>query len=211
MPTPSPIVDREGWRFAIVGDYMLPAPGLGRAWVTCDSMVKTDSKTKKGKNSATVTTTGKEQSKVQIKLQFFAAEWEAKQGAIEANLDAIDPNGPNGGGPFPFSYPGLGPGAPKYIKITKVSRPPTWNGTLGEVTVDALETDLAIKGSGSATKTDGWVSIKGSEPLVFTPGEAHYGSFDRVVEAAREIEARIAAEKAGKAYDTGVNAPNAKP
>jgi hypothetical protein len=152
VSSPSPIGDPESWQFAEFGDIQVPPVGFGTVIVDCPSAIKTDSKEKKGKVAATITKNEKEQSVLTITVKFLAAAWEQNP-AVEANLDLIDPNGPNKGGPFEFTFPGLGPGAPKYVQVTKVTRPVKWAGTLGEVTITAKETDLAVAGSGGGSGT----------------------------------------------------------
>ena len=147
MASPSPIRDPVSWSFVYLADIEIPPKGFGSVVVDCPSAIKTDSKKKKGKKAATVTKNEKEQADLTITVRFLAAAWEQNP-EIEENLDLIDPNGPYEGGPFQLTYPGLGPGAPTFVQVTKVSRPVKWSGTLGEVVIKAKETDLAVTGSG---------------------------------------------------------------
>jgi len=167
MATLSPFRSKA-WGSVILGPYMLGVYGYSVAMVKgAKSAVKADSKKKAGKSSAKVTTQGLEQWKGTIVLQFLRGAWdegqpgeagEDEQGnsSIEATLNEIDPAGIHGGGPFPFSYPGLGPGAPKSIKIVSMTRPPEWSGEIGTVTMEWIEAEIAPtavgNGGGSAKR-----------------------------------------------------------
>lgn len=112
------------------------------------SEVKTDNKGKAGASGAKVTKQGLEQRKGDILVSFLRPAWD--NGNLEATIDAIDPAGPNGGGPFPFEYPGLGPGAPKSVLIKSVSRPPEWDGERGTIRIKWEAPILApLGGAGS--------------------------------------------------------------
>lgn len=159
----SPHRDRS-WGSVVLGPYTLGVYGYSVAVVKgAKSAVKADSKKKAGKSSAKVTTQGMEQWKGTIVFQFLRGAYDegeptdANKDAlgIEAILEEIDPAGGNGGGPFPFSYPGLGPGAPKSIKIVSMTRPIEWAGEIGSVTMEWIEAEIAPVGSGvgsAATK-----------------------------------------------------------
>ncbi len=162
----SPHRDRS-WGSVVLGPHTLGVYGYSVAVVKgAKSAVKADSKKKAGKSSAKVTTHGMEQWKGTIVYQFLrgaydegqpgeAGEDEIGNSSIEAQLNELDPAGYYRGGPFPFSYPGLGPGAPKSIKIVSMTRPIEWTGEIGSVTMEWIEAEIAPGGSGvggAATK-----------------------------------------------------------
>jgi len=161
MSTLSPFRSKA-WGSVLLGPYTLGVYGYSVAVVKgAKSAVKADSKKKAGKSSAKVTTQGLEQWKGTIVFQFLRGAWdegqpgeagENEQGnsSIEATLNEIDPAGIHGGGPFPFTYPGLGPGAPASIKIISMTRPPEWSGEIGTVTMEWIEAEIAPQVTGGA-------------------------------------------------------------
>ena len=159
MSTLSPFRSRT-WGSVLLGPYTLGVHGYSVAVVKgAKSAVKADSKKKAGKSSAKVTTQGLEQWKGTIVFQFLrgaydegqpgeAGENEQGNSSIEATLNEIDPAGIHNGGPFPFTYPGLGPGAPASIKIVSMTRPIEWTGELGTVTMEWIEAEIAPQATG---------------------------------------------------------------
>ena len=170
MSTLSPFRSRD-WGTVKLGDYVLGIYGYSCAVVKgCKSEVKKDSKKKAGKSSAKVTTQGLEQWKGTIVFQFLRGAWDEGQpgeagedeigfSGIEATLNEIDPAGIHKGGPFPFEYPGLGPGAPKAVLITSMTRPIEWSGEIGSVTIEWCEASLeSSAGAGLGTSSSATIS-----------------------------------------------------
>lgn len=149
MATRSPHLNKA-WGRVKLGTYTLGDGALVVATVpSSDSVLKSDAKSKAGKSGAKVTTQGLEQRKGQIVVRFLRAAWDDPDGKLEAMLDDLDPAGPHRGGPFPFEYPGLGPGAPRSVLIKKMSRPIKWEGELGTVTLDWEACSLSTNGAGA--------------------------------------------------------------
>jgi hypothetical protein len=157
----SPHLNYEAWRAPKVGPYVLPPPGEGAARVKTKTTGKTDAKKKPGKSGAKVAKQGLEQAKLTISVEFTREAWD--EGEVESVLDAIDPGGPARGGPFPFSYPGLGPGAPQSVLIKSITRPPEWNGTIGSVTIDADGVTLDPVGAGTGAGSGAPRALSASE------------------------------------------------
>jgi len=163
----SPFRDRS-WGSVTLGRHTLGVYGYSVAIVKgAKSALKADSKKKAGKSSAKVTTQGLEQWKGNIVFQFLRGAYDEGQigeagedeigiSSIEAQLNELDPAGIDGGGPYPFSYPGMGPGAPKSVKIVSMTRPIEWNGEIGTVTMEWIEAEIAPvavgNGGGSAKR-----------------------------------------------------------
>jgi hypothetical protein len=146
MASKSPHMN-PAWGKVKLGSYTFGDGALVTAMIpSSPSTMKTDPKGKAGKSGAKVTTQGLEQRKGEIVITFLRGAWD--DGPLEANLEAVDPAGANGGGPFPFEAPGLGPGTPKSVVIRSVSWPVKWTGELGTITLQWETPVLAAAGTG---------------------------------------------------------------
>lgn len=124
------------------GAFRFPpvAYGWGSVKVSVVSKARNEKQKAAGRAKAKTKKTGPEPLELSIELKFARRVWDDADGfpGVQKMLNAIDPNGDAGGGPFDFSYGDFTRRGGKSIDVDEVGAV-DWQGELGTVSIKAKE------------------------------------------------------------------------